>query len=141
MRYLSIDLGTKRTGVAVGDSETKFVSPVEVVAAPPPTAARPGETLIAAIMKLINDHCPDELVLGLPLNMDGSEGPAAADVRAFGALLQQRTALPVRYQDERLTSHAAEKKLDRTGRTHQQKKELRDALAAAEILEDFLHAT
>ena len=72
--------------------------------------------------------------------MDGSEGPQARRVRAFGQRLAQRTDRPIHYQDERLTSHAAEAQLAGSGRTHREKKHLRDALAAAEILRDFLRA-
>jgi putative Holliday junction resolvase len=84
------------------------------------------------------------VVLGMPFNMDGSEGPRAKLTREFGdALLQRlppRTRVTLVYQDERLSSFAAEEKLNRTGRTHGEKKALRDALAACAILEDFLRA-
>jgi RNase H-fold protein (predicted Holliday junction resolvase) len=59
-------------------------------------------------------------------------------VRAFGEELGRRAKVPIDYQDERLTSFAAEKQLDRSGRTHKEKREIRDALAAAEILRDYL---
>ena len=80
----------------------------------------------------------DALVIGLPLHMDGRESPRSAAARAFGAAAGARWSLPVHFQDERLTSFAAEGHLDRSGRTHREKKEIRDALAAAEILRDHL---
>lgn len=132
MRILAIDLGTKRTGVAVGDDRSGLVSPVAVITAPP------GEALLAQLAKTIETHGPDALLLGLPLNMDGSEGPAAGSVRAFGARLAERTRLEVHYQDERLTSFDAEQLLAGSGLTHKRKKELRDALAAAAFLRDWL---
>jgi putative transcription antitermination factor YqgF len=83
-------------------------------------------------------HAPDALVMGLPLNMDGTEGPAAKDARAFAEQVQQRCGLVVHLQDERLTSFEADQRMARSGRTRGEKKELRDALAAAALLEDFL---
>jgi putative Holliday junction resolvase len=131
MRYLAIDLGDKRTGLALGDDEMRIISPLKVI------VAAAGEARLAAIMKAIEEHRPDALVVGLPLNMDGTEGERAKIAHAFAASLAERCDLPLHVQDERLTSYAADQKMARTGRTHGQKKQLRDALAAAEILGDF----
>jgi putative Holliday junction resolvase len=131
MRYLAIDLGDKRTGLAVGDDESGLVTPLAVIELPC------GERLIEAIQGQIYEHGPDAIVIGLPLNMDGTEGNRAKLVRAFGRDLAERTNLPIHYQDERLTSYAADQHMARSGRTHKQKKQRRDALAAAEILRDF----
>jgi putative holliday junction resolvase len=131
MKYLAIDLGNKRTGVAAGDDVTGIITPLQVIEGP-------SHLLLDALLKVIAAHKPDALVLGVPLNMDGSEGPAAKSARAFGATLSQRANLPVQAQDERLTSYAADLAMNRSGRTHKRKKELRDALAAAEILRDYL---
>jgi len=131
MRYLAIDLGDKRTGLAAGDDQTGLVSPVAAI------EIRRGHALIDAVLKQIHEQEPDAIVIGLPLNMDGTEGDRARIARAFGETLAQRCPLPIHYQDERLTSFAADERMAGTGRTHQQKKELRDALAAAEILRDF----
>lgn len=132
MRYLAIDLGDQRTGLALGDDETGLISPLDVIAVPR------GEALLTALIKAIDQQRPGALIMGLPINMDGTEGPAAKASREFGALLHQRSGLSVIYQDERLTSYAADQQMAQTGRTHRQKKKLRDALAAAEILRDFL---
>ncbi len=132
MRYLAIDLGDKRTGLAVGDDETGLVTPAATLPVPP------GPALVEAILRMIGEHDADTLVLGLPLNADGSEGPRARGTREFGVSLQAATDVPVCYQDERLTTYAADQKLARTGRTHKQKQAARDALSAAEILGDFL---
>ncbi len=136
MRYLAVDLGQKRTGIAVGDSVTMIVTPLEVVQ----VAAADGETLVNAVAGICVEQLgpKGEIVLGLPLNMDGTEGPAAKASRDFGAKLGERTGLVVRYMDERLTSVQAEWEMARTGLTRGQKKEKRDALAAAAILRDFL---
>lgn len=77
------------------------------------------------------------LVIGLPLNMDGSEGPQAKKCRGFGELLAQQTGRTVVYHDERLTSVEADWSMSRSGMTRGQKKQKRDALAAAAILRDY----
>ena len=130
--YLGVDLGGKRTGLAVGDDRSGVVSPVGVVE----TAA--DDELARAIVKAIQDHAPDAIVVGLPLNMDGTEGDGARRARDFGTRLGALTDRPIHYQDERLTSFAADARLARSGRTHKQKKAIRDALAAAEMLGDFI---
>ena len=134
VRLLAIDLGQKRTGLAAGDDVTSLVSPVEVIDIPL------GDALRNALVKAIDRYAPDAIVIGLPLNMDGTEGPQAKAIRTFGDTLQARIEQPVHYQDERLTSYAAEQHLNQSGRTHGQKKKLRDALAAAEILRDYLES-
>jgi len=131
MRYLSIDLGDKRSGIAAGDDVTGIITPLQVISVAP-------SMLLDELLKVIASHKPDAIVLGVPLNMDGSDGPAAKKARAFGETLSQRANIPVHFQDERLTSYAADQAMNQTGRTHKRKKELRDALAAAEILRDFL---
>lgn len=132
MRYLAIDLGAKRTGLAMADDEVDLAHPLEVLEVPC------GEALLAAVAAAAADHDAGALVVGLPLNMDGSEGPAAIGARETGAALAELTGLEVHFQDERLTSAAAEAHLDGSGRTHGQKKKVRDALAALEILREFL---
>ena len=132
MRYLAVDLGAKRTGLAAGDDVLRLVQPVEVIEVPR------GPALEAALARAIERHGPDALVVGLPLNMDGSEGAAAADARAFGAALGARTGLTVHFHDERLSSFEADQRMAHSGRTHREKKQLRDALAACAILEAFL---
>lgn len=132
MRYLAVDLGAKRTGLAAGDDVVGLVQPVEVVQVPR------GPALLDALARAVDRHGPDALVLGLPLNMDGTEGGATAEVRTFGAALAGRVKLPVHYHDERLSSFEADQRMARSGRTHRAKKELRDALAACAILESWL---
>jgi putative Holliday junction resolvase len=131
VRYLSIDLGDKRTGIAAGDDVTGIITPLQVIAVAP-------TQLMDELLKVIASHKPDTIVLGLPLNADGSDSPAAKKARSFGEALAQRADLPLHFQDERLTSYAADQAMNKTGRTHKAKKELRDALAAAEILRDYL---
>ena len=134
MRYLAVDLGAKRTGLAAGDDVVRLVQPVEVV------QVSRGPALLDALARAVDRHGPDELVVGLPLNMDGTEGAGAKEAREFGALLAARVGLPVRFQDERLSSFEADERMARSGRTHREKRELRDALAACAILEAWLAA-
>jgi putative holliday junction resolvase len=147
VRYLAIDLGDKRTGIALGDSVTGLVSPVEVVQIS--FAAERGEALLREILRVIEEQlgpppspgrggAGGELVVGLPLNMDGSEGSRSRLVREFAARLEGRSGRPLHFQDERLTSAAADWSMAQSGLTHKQKKARRDALAAAAILQDFL---
>ena len=139
MRYLCIDLGDKRTGLALGDAETRLVSPIGVVEVS--IAVHAGEALLAALAKAIDEQLgtsPGELVVGLPINMDDSEGQRARLVRAFAARLASKASRVVHFQDERLTSVAADWSMARSGMTRGEKKQRRDALAAAAILNDFL---
>ncbi len=132
MRYLAIDLGDRRTGLAGGDDETGLVTPIGVLEVPT------GPPLLEALDDAVASHGPDALVVGLPLNMDGTEGPGAKRARELGRALAERSSRPVYYQDERLTSFGADQQMARSGRTHKQKKKLRDALAACAILRDYL---
>ncbi len=134
LRFLAIDLGGKRTGLAVGDDESRIASPLGVI------EAAAEQERWRQLTRHIDDEKPDALVVGLPLNMDGSDGPAAKQARAFAEALAARTGLPVHVQDERLTSSAADDQMARTGLTHGQKKQRRDALAAAAILRAFFDA-
>jgi putative Holliday junction resolvase len=143
MRFLCIDLGDKRTGLAVGDSITKLVSPLDVLEVP--VAQRDGEALLDAIDRAIEAQLGPrslasmaDLVVGLPLNMDDTEGPRSKMVRVFAQRIAQRTGRRVHFQDERLTSVDADWSMARSGMTRQEKKHKRDALAAAAILRDFL---
>lgn len=143
MRYLCIDLGDKRTGIAIGDSITMLASPLELIEVP--ITDHSGEALLSALARSIDrnlsPNSPAELIFGLPLNMaDGSEGPRAKMVRTFAARLEARLnpPRPIRFHDERLSSVNADWQMAQSGLTHKQKKSRRDALAAAAILTDFL---
>ncbi|MCG3121704.1 MAG: putative pre-16S rRNA nuclease [Phycisphaerales bacterium] len=140
MRYLGVDLGEKRTGLALGDSQTRLATPVEVIEIPLSLAG--GGPLIEAIVRsydrLIGPSSPGAVVIGLPLNMDGTDSRQTRVIRSFAARVQARLAKQVHLQDERLTSADADWAMARSDLTHQQKKERRDALAAAAILRDYL---
>lgn len=134
MRYLCIDPGDKRTGLAVGDDETRSAGPVGCV-----ETADPAQ-LLRGIADAIEEHEPGALVIGVPLHMDGSESAGSKKARALGMMLAEHTRLAVHYHDERLTSFEADLQMADTGLTHKQKKKRRDALAAAAILRSFLES-
>jgi len=131
MRYLAIDLGGKRTGLAVGADTTRLATPAGLI------ESRDEPHRLQQLRAAIEQHAPDALVLGLPLNADGSEGPAAKHARTLAEQCGKQFNLPVHLVDERLTSFAADQQMNRSGLTHGQKKARRDALAAARILQDF----
>ncbi len=136
MRFLCVDLGDKRTGLALGDALTRIASPLEVLEIP--LLRNDGAALIDAVALAARDADACALVIGLPLNMDGTEGPRAAGTRAFAKRLADATGLPLHFHDERLSSAHADWSMAQTGLTHGQKKARRDAIAAAAILRDFL---
>jgi putative Holliday junction resolvase len=130
MRYLAIDYGIKRTGLAVCDAQETIASPLKVLA---------GQgKLIEEIEQIVASENIEGVVLGLPLNMDGSQGPQARQVLAFADRLKRRLGIPIYLQDERLSSFGAEEKLQTTGLSRAKRRERLDALAAAEILQMFL---
>lgn len=143
MRYLAIDLGDKRTGLALGDSITRIASPHDVLEIP--IASNNANALLDALVRAVHDaigrpNADSTLVFGLPLNMDDTEGPAAKKVRDFAARFAERAAYQIIFHDERLTTAQADWIMAQSGLTHGQKKARRDAIAAAEILKSFLDA-
>ena len=136
MHLLGIDLGDKRTGLAVADADFDIASPLKTIEI---SISRDAE-LASAIALEVRDQGASRVVIGLPLNMDdGSEGPQAKKVRAFGErLARELEGIEIVFHDERLTSEQADWEMSRSGLTHKQKKARRDALAAAAILRDYL---
>lgn len=134
MRYLALDVGDKRTGVALGDAETGIVTPARLIERP----VAQESLWLDDVSKAVREAGAEALVVGLPLNMDGTEGPQAKKVRGLAERAAARVNLPLHLHDERLTSEAADWVMAGSGLTRGQKKARRDALAAAEILRDFL---
>jgi putative Holliday junction resolvase len=128
--WLGIDHGTKRIGVAVGRTAAGIASPVETLAVG--EADAPG-----GIARIARDYEAVGVVVGWPLNADGSEGPQARLARQFAETLAEETHLDVRLWDERLSSFEADDRLK--GRlTRSQKRRYQDSVAAAAFLADFL---
>lgn len=133
MRYLGVDYGTKRIGLALAESGGGVVSPLKMIDARGPAAEN-----ARAILKVADEYAADAVVIGLPLNMDGTEGPQAKLSRSLAAAIQEQSSLPVHLYDERLTSHAADRKLQDRELTRKQKKARHDSVAAQILLESFL---
>jgi putative Holliday junction resolvase len=137
VRTLGIDLGSRRVGFALSDAGGRFATPYEVV-----TVASPHQATEAAL-KIIEAEGVEQVVLGLPLNMDDTPGPAARATATWGRELAEKFGKPVVFVDERLSSFEAEQQLidrKRGGEklTRKRKKEQLDALAAAGFLQAFL---
>ena len=132
-RYIAIDHGTKRIGLAIGDRETGVVTPLEVVA-----ARNEPNADVEAVLAVVSQYAVDALVVGLPLNMDDTEGTQAKITRVFGTRLAEMSDLPVHYQDERISSFTADERLNELDPTRLQRRRHRDKLAAAAILEAYL---
>jgi len=130
MRYLAIDYGTKRTGLAICDAAETIVSPLAVLES--------QKELIKKIADVVKTEGVEAIVIGLPLNMDDSEGTQAKLVIKFADQLKQHLNIPIHFQDERLSSFSAEDKLASADFTRGEKKKRLDAIAAAEILDAFL---
>ena len=130
MKYLAVDYGTKRTGLALCDPSEIIVSPLAGL----PT----DKDLLQKIVRIVKDEGIEAVVVGLPLNMDGTKSGQSVIVSDFADRLKKLIDVPVLFQDERLTSYAAEGKLAERELTRKKKKKRIDALAAAEILRQFL---
>ncbi len=139
MRYIGIDLGDKRTGLALGDGVTRLATPAGLVEVP--LAEDGGAKLLGALARAVDDlvgRGEHTLVVGLPLNADGTESARSKLTRAWAERLGERTGSAVAFQEERHTTDLAHKRLAQSGLTHKQKKTRRDAIAAAELLQRFL---
>lgn len=128
-RVLAFDPGARRIGVAVSDPLRISANPLEVI-----DARRP----FVRIAELVAEYEPDVIVVGLPVGLDGREGPAAGDARRFGEEVAQRTGRDVVFVDERFTTATAEKAMIEGGARRSQRRARIDKVAATVILEQFL---
>ena len=127
---LAFDFGLRRVGVAVGDWETRLAHPLETI------SGEANDARFGRIAALIGEWKPAELVVGLPMNMDGTEHDLSRRARRFANQLQGRFRLPVALVDERLTSFDADLRLREAGVRGRDRKGLDDAVAAQQILQD-----
>ena len=131
-KLLGLDLGTKTIGVAISDGMRYSATPLE-------TIKRTKFTGDAERLKvLIAENAAVGIVLGLPLNMDGSEGPRAQSTRAFARNLAQRIAIPIVFWDERLSTSAVTRTLIEADVRRDKRAEVVDKLAASYILQGAL---
>lgn len=132
MRALGIDVGTRRVGVAVSDPTGTIAQGLTVLPRTSWTA------VLARVRALVAELGVERVVVGLPLRMDGSEGPAAAQARAFAGRLRAELQVPVVMQDERLSTAEAERTMISGDASRRHRRERRDAVAAALILQQYL---
>lgn len=132
MKIMGIDYGDARTGIAISDLLCTIVGSTMVI------HSRRAEKTIEEICRLVNENQVGEIVLGLPKNMDGSEGPRAQLCRDFAQLLESATGLPVKLWDERRTTVEAHNILSQHNYHGKKRKDTVDAVAASLILEGYL---
>jgi putative Holliday junction resolvase len=133
-RILGVDWGSRRIGLALSD-------PTGTIAQPLPYVERRSQAqATSAVAEIARTHGVVRIVVGLPRNMDGSEGPAALAARRFGGLLAESAKLVVEFWDERLTTAAAERAMVAAQVSRSRRREARDGVAAAWMLQGYLAA-
>ncbi len=134
MRAMALDVGERRIGVALSD-------PLGILATPFTTIqVRDDDSSIAEVLRLARENEVSEIVVGLPLSLDGRMGPQAKRSAYFARLLSERTNIPVKTADERFSSAEAERLLRQSGVRPSENKARIDAAAAAVILQSYLDA-
>jgi putative Holliday junction resolvase len=132
MRILALDHGTKRVGVAISDEMQMIASPLEFI------PAEPFASFLTRLKEIIREKQVDQILVGMPRNMNGSYGPAAAKVQEFVAVLKETIAIPIKLWDERLTSTQANRFLIQAEVRRDKRKEKVDKTAAAILLQSYL---
>jgi putative pre-16S rRNA nuclease len=131
-RILGVDLGTERTGIAVGSFGVAH--PLTVL------EAHDEDRIVAGISRHAQEQDAREIVFGLAVSLDGTEGPAAARQRAVAKLVEAETGLPVHLWDERLTTAEADRALIGAGMDRKARREVVDKIAATILLQSYLDA-
>jgi len=129
---MGLDLGTKTIGLAVSDLGRRIASPLAVI------ARKKFSADVEALARHMTTHRPAALVLGLPINMDGSEGPRAQATRAFARNLAEKVEVPITLWDERLSTAAVTRTLIEADASRKRRGEVVDKMAAAYILQGAL---
>jgi len=132
MRILALDYGTVRVGVAVSDELKIIAQPLEFI------AAQPAEGLLARLQQILREKEVELIIIGLPRNMNGSDGPAAESARRFAETLRQSVPQPIKMLDERLTSVQANRLLIQAKVRRAEQKKKVDMMAAAILLQSYL---
>ena len=130
-RILGLDPGERRVGVALSDPTGTIASPHSVI-------DRRSVELADAVRMLCEENDVQRIVIGLPTGLSGVEGPSAKAARAMGNAVADATDLPVEYQDERFTTVTAEAALLEGGVRRSKRRDVRDKVAAAVILQTYL---
>ena len=131
-RLIGLDYGTVRCGLAVADTSRTLASPLAVV------ATEPRDTLGQRVLDALGGKPVAELVVGLPLNQNGTEGPAADEARRIGTLVSETLGCPLHYMDERYTTAEMHVRRKEAGISGKQRAKDIDAWAAATILQSWL---
>ena len=134
MRIMAIDYGDARTGVAISDPSGFLTGFTTVV------PSRKPEKALEDLIRIAAEHKVEHLVVGLPKNMDGTEGPRAELCRSFAAELERATGLPLTLWDERRTTVEAHNILSQHNYHGKKRKDTVDAVAASLILEGYLNS-
>ncbi len=132
MRYLGLDVGGRRIGVATGDSAVRLATPVDVIV----RSSFEGDA--KAVAAWIKRYGAERLVIGLPRNMNGTVGPQARAAQAFGDQIGRLLNVPVIFWDERLSTVEATRQKHESGAKGKKARRHLDAIAAAVILQDFI---
>lgn len=135
MRILGLDYGSKTVGVAMTDALGMTVQPYKTIQRDRESKLR--QTL-SEIAEIVEQYQIEKIVMGLPLNMDDTEGDRAAKTRDFAEKLKLRVAVPIEFTDERLTTMEAAEILDQSGIPRSEQKKVIDQVAAQLILEQYL---
>lgn len=134
MRVISVDLGLARTGIAAGDTAFHFASPITVI------NEYNEEKLIDKICQTAKAENAEKIVVGLPKNMDGSEGERAVKCREIAQKIAEKSGIPIIMQDERCTTVSAHNALNDNNVRGKKRKGVVDAVAATIILEDYFRS-
>ena len=132
MRILAVDPGTKRVGLALSDPTGTIATPLEAV------PAEPQESLPARLAGIAREKAAERIVVGLPKQLDGTRGPAAAAAQRLASSLRKASGLAVETMDERLTTAEAERSLIDAGVRRDKRKRAIDSMAASLLLQTYL---
>jgi putative Holliday junction resolvase len=139
-RRLGVDVGKVRVGVAVSDPDGILATPLVTVSRDMGAAADSVPADIAELVRLAGEHEAVQIVVGLPVRLNGAEGPAAIDIRAYAERLARAVPVPVVLTDERMSTVVATRRLAERGVRGKRQRAVVDQAAAVEILQSWLDA-
>ncbi|MDR1100914.1 MAG: Holliday junction resolvase RuvX [Clostridiales bacterium] len=132
MRILGVDFGNSRTGVAISDELGLTAQPLETI------TERDKLVIIKRLMVIAKENNIDEIVVGMPVNMDGTLGARAIITRKFGEKLEEKSEIPVKYMDERLSTVSAGGFLNECDVYGKKRKKIIDMVSAVIILQNYI---
>lgn len=135
MKYIGLDIGDRRIGVACGDSDVRIATPIAVI------TRVSIEQDVRALAEIAREYDAAQLIVGFPRNMDGTQGTQADVVIACAEKIARAIGIPLAFWDERLSTVEAAKRTHETGGRGKKSRRTLDAIAAAVILQDFLDST